>query len=135
MRFRLAVLLLSAAAAASIVAACSNQGEGEVCDRRAGNNGNDDCQSGLVCVTTLVPARCCPPDRSTATTPACALGTPGIGDASSAPPDGAPPMSDAAGDAPADAGAPGDASADAPADASAPADSGATTDASDAGGP
>jgi len=130
MRFRFAVLL-SALVAASVVGACSNEGEGQICDHRAGNNGNDDCQNGLICTQNLPGVngdRCCPPDRSTATTPECALTTPGIGDASSALPDGTTPVADAAGDAPSEAAARGDAAPDALADA------GATTDASDAAG-
>ena len=41
-RFTLVAALLVAAP----LAACSNQAEGERCDR---NNNNDDCQDGLVC--------------------------------------------------------------------------------------
>ena len=54
---------------------CQGQGEGEQCNRLAGNNGNDDCQSGLVCNTSVVSTpgfgRCCPSDRTQATTAIC----------------------------------------------------------------
>jgi hypothetical protein len=54
---------------------CQGQGEGEQCNRLAGNNGNDDCQSGLVCNTSVVSTpgfgRCCPTDRTQATTAIC----------------------------------------------------------------
>ena len=71
------------------LSACSNQGEGDRCQAE---NGNDDCQSGLVCLAGSQKAfnggvglvnppydengksdRCCPFDRSTATHPACVL--------------------------------------------------------------
>jgi hypothetical protein len=118
MRFRFAVLLLPAALAASIVGACSNQGEGGVCDVRASNNGNDDCQSGLVCtpITGVNGARCCPQDRSTATTVECSI-SPGVGDASSALPDSATPTPEAGPDVAAEAAAP-EAAADTGASAS-----------------
>lgn len=70
-----------------LIAACSDEAEGQPCDPRAGNGGNDDCQSNLVCTTTGVPSpRCCPQDRSQATTPECALPTSGV-DANPNPPD------------------------------------------------
>lgn len=68
------------------LAACSNGAEGERCQAE---NGNEDCQSGLVCLAAgLKPFnggapgsyvnppfngsdRCCPLDRLTATHPAC----------------------------------------------------------------
>ena len=48
--------------------ACSNQGEGERCDLKDGNNGSDDCRSPLVCTATSIysggasaaGAICCP---------------------------------------------------------------------------
>jgi hypothetical protein len=90
MRFRFALLLVPAAVILSAMGACSGQGEGKVCDHRAPNNGNDDCQSPLVC-TANIPGingdRCCPVDRSTSTAPECA-GTPALADANPAPPDG-----------------------------------------------
>jgi hypothetical protein len=80
-------------AVSALVLACNGQGEGEVCDKNAGNSGNDDCASGLVCTPNTqlaagtVGARCCPVDVSKATTTVC-QGTIGVLDASSAPPDG-----------------------------------------------
>jgi hypothetical protein len=76
---RLAKVLVSAFAAvlaATIVPACSNMAEGERCDVRSDNGGNDDCQDGLRC-TPAGDVRqpsdiCCPPDRSKATTTVCA---------------------------------------------------------------
>jgi hypothetical protein len=69
---------------------CAGQGEGELCNRLAGNNGNDDCQSGLVCNTAVTSTpgfgRCCPMDMTHATTAVCKGSTGGI-DASPAPPD------------------------------------------------
>lgn len=61
-----------------IVAACSNGGEGDACNYLAENNGDDDCQDGLICwqAKTLNGAGtdlCCPPDRAQATTAACAI--------------------------------------------------------------
>jgi hypothetical protein len=60
------------------VAACSNGGEGDACNYLAENNGDDDCQDGLICwqAKTLNGAGtdlCCPPDRAQATTAACAI--------------------------------------------------------------
>jgi hypothetical protein len=84
----------------AIVTACSNQAEGERCDFE---NGNDDCQEGLVCVESreLVQGvnqgdRCCPVDRTKATHPACKIGAT-IGTDATPPPDTGPaPTSDAA---------------------------------------
>lgn len=69
---------------------CSNQGEGEPCSR---NNGNEDCESGLVC-TSKERLRsnsdlCCPPEPKLPSVAAC---TPGAGggttpDASTGTPD------------------------------------------------
>jgi hypothetical protein len=62
-------------AAIGIGTACSNQGEGEVCNIL---NGSDDCQTdnGLSCfrasdLNNVTSDRCCPTDRSRATHPAC----------------------------------------------------------------
>jgi hypothetical protein len=89
MRFRLAFLTLPIAALALAVA-CGGEGEGMPCDTAAGNGGDDDCANGLKCTTGLTNAqgaRCCPTDRTKATTPECSLGT-AVGDAASpAPPD------------------------------------------------
>ena len=75
------VLLAVGLASAS---ACSNQHEGERCDKL---NGNDDCESGLVCTTYtgyttssgtggqnqggVLPAVCCPPQGQRATAEIC----------------------------------------------------------------
>ena len=68
---------------------CQGQGEGELCNRLAGNNGNDDCQSGLICNTAVTSTpgfgRCCPNDQTTAKTTICKGSTSGV-DASAAPP-------------------------------------------------
>lgn len=93
-------------AAAPIVAACSDQGEGERCDTRADNGGNDDCQSpGLVCVTASQlngnpnSDRCCPVDRSQAVTAVCSLAqTPPGTDAAPPPAQEAGPGADASDD-------------------------------------
>jgi hypothetical protein len=92
MRKRFASLLLPVVAALLFVSfgACSNEGEGQPCDTNAGNGGNDDCQSPLVCTTGLNNAtdpRCCPQDRANATTPECSLSSANFDGASPAPPD------------------------------------------------
>jgi hypothetical protein len=57
------------------VSACSNQAEGERCDRL---NNDDDCQEGLVCKpgTELGSNAdtCCPPGDGTSDLPECTLG-------------------------------------------------------------
>jgi len=78
--------------ALALAVGCSNQGEGEVCDVNAGNAGNDDCQSGLVCTPGIVPGersgRCCPAPPLVATTTVCAVNHLAGNDASPAvPPD------------------------------------------------
>jgi hypothetical protein len=62
------VRAVALAAAVLAAASCSNQGQGDRCDV---NNGDSDCESGLVCTplsvlpglneTTLNAAICCPP--------------------------------------------------------------------------
>jgi hypothetical protein len=81
--------LWPAALAFAALSACSGQGEGELCSPNAGNHGNDDCQDGLICVTspTYLLGRCCPQDRSQATTTVCSSNSGGLGDANPAPPD------------------------------------------------
>jgi hypothetical protein len=75
-----------------VAGGCSGQGEGERCDHRASNGGNDDCQNGLTCqnppgsVVTYPNGVCCPLDPALATTSACSPNT-GVIDASPAPPD------------------------------------------------
>lgn len=67
-------LLFIVGAFIAIVAACSNQGEGERCEFE---NGNDDCKTdeGLVCYQAnqlnADSDRCCPADRSRSTHPVC----------------------------------------------------------------
>jgi hypothetical protein len=111
-------LRLPAALAFTVLSACSGQGEGQLCSPNAGNQGNDDCQSGLVCVVapaTYTLGRCCPQDRSKATTAVCSANSGGL-DASPAPPDASseqqPPPPDAGTDAPAESTAEGAASSD-----------------------
>jgi hypothetical protein len=64
-------------AALATVSACSNQREGERCDLRGENGGNDDCLDGLQCTnirqTTTSEGLCCPVNRTTATSAACKL--------------------------------------------------------------
>jgi hypothetical protein len=69
---------LVALATASVAVGCSRQGEGERCDLLAA--GNDDCDSGLVCVSCEdladhVTDRCCPASGSS--DPRCQKGSPG----------------------------------------------------------
>ena len=68
--FHLATLLLTAL---GLVAACSNQGEGERCDQ---NNKNADCASGLTCqrIPGQEAALCCPPASQPAKVAACLQG-------------------------------------------------------------
>jgi len=76
--------------AALSVGACSNEGEGEICDPNASNAGNDDCQSGLTCQQSPLPGvlgyRCCPTDLTQATVSVCS-GNHEVADANAAPPD------------------------------------------------
>lgn len=134
------VRLVAIAAAFALVAiltlggGCSNQGEGERCDTRGQNNGTDDCQSGLQCfkpsdlngvpTTDQYTGRCCPPDRTRATTDVCRLGSTPVGADAAPPADASLPdvqVSDSGADTapPSDTGAPDtgtDAAGDAPAD-------------------
>jgi hypothetical protein len=142
MRPRLALFLvpLLAALLAPMFVACQGEGEGMPCDPNAGNDGNDDCQSPLVCTTGLTNAtgaRCCPQNRATATTPECKLSSATFDGESPAPPDGSDEeepetstpeaASEAAVDAPTDSA--GDASGDTGAASS------DASDASDSGSP
>jgi hypothetical protein len=73
MRLRFVALLLPVLAALAFPS-CSNEGEGQPCDPKAGNSGTDDCASGLVCTVVSVQGdRCCPSDRTKAKTSECAL--------------------------------------------------------------
>lgn len=102
-RFRIASVVGALGACAWLaLSACSNQGEGERCEFL---NGNDDCQDGLVCLPRSAQNnsslgvvnppfnnsdRCCPPDRSQATHPACVIPRSPVSDASAPPPDTGP---------------------------------------------
>lgn len=145
----LLIALASVGVGGGAFAACSNQGEGEFCDRFGDNGGNDECQSGLECTPvgslngqggqTAAPTtgsgtdnshlgRCCPPlaQRPNATTVICQLSpNPGGGDAA-VPLETGVPSQDAAGDASTDASGTDARGTDASGDASA--------DAADAGG-
>ncbi|MBX3227146.1 MAG: hypothetical protein KIT84_35580 [Labilithrix sp.] len=92
-------LVFLAVAIIAAFAACSNQGEGEVCNIE---NDNADCKTdeGLVCypfnqLNNVSSDRCCPADRSRATHPACvtAIAVGGITDAQ-APADTGPAPSE-----------------------------------------
>ena len=87
---------------AIFMGACSNQAEGDRCDTQ---NGNDDCQDGLVCE----PGKniCCPQDPATATEPACQAPSTAGGEAGipvEASPGTDSSVNDSATDAPADTG-------------------------------
>jgi hypothetical protein len=80
MRFSSSLLYaVSLFAVSAIAGACMQQGEGEVCDPRAGNAGSADCQNGYVCTqpSLLAPGtmgyRCCPGNLALGTG-VCALG-------------------------------------------------------------
>jgi hypothetical protein len=75
MHLRHALFLLCSSLAVVASGACSDQGEGEICNHNANNNGNDDCQAGLTCQSRQgIPGdRCCPPDLTQATTAVCSL--------------------------------------------------------------
>ena len=85
MRVRSALCFVVAALASVVLSSgCSSQGEGEFCDFA---NGNNDCQSNLVCVeqapglvgmTGITPSRCCPSDSTQATTSACMANVGGL---------------------------------------------------------
>jgi hypothetical protein len=125
-RFALFLVPLFVALLAPVFAACSNEGEGQPCDPNAGNAGNDDCQSPLVCTTGLTNAtgaRCCPQNRATATTPECELSSATFDGASPTPPDSSEEQEE-----------PAESSTSEAAPAESGADTGATaTDASDGG--
>jgi hypothetical protein len=116
-RYRLLGVTLAASVAGFIaLSACSNYSEGERCEQ------NDDCQDGFLCLAAPLvnapygsSARCCPPDRSTATHPACTI--------LQAVVDGSTP--------PAETGPTPDATVDAPTETSTPAEAGSDADAAD----
>ncbi len=94
------VVGLVVAGGIAVLAACSNQGEGERCNSLAGN---EDCNTddGLACypaaqLKDTVSDRCCPLDRTQATHPVC-LTQVGIGSQdASAPADTGPATSNEA---------------------------------------
>jgi hypothetical protein len=76
-----AALTLAALATAG---ACSNQGEGQVCDASS-----DDCQPGLQCLPQgVLGYRCCPPQGTQPTTQICSPNHPGVSDANVPPGEG-----------------------------------------------
>jgi hypothetical protein len=82
-RFVAAVIVLLSTLA--LFGACNGQGEGDVCDKR---NGDNDCRNGYTCQihAGVQGARCCPGNPAAVTTVACGLNQ-GVGtDASSAAP-------------------------------------------------
>lgn len=94
MRVLLILPVVFAATATVFLAACQGQGEGALCNQQAGNNGNDDCQSGLTCqsrpATVMNPfGLCCPPNGPSSSS-ACSTNTTSI-DANPEPP---PPATD-----------------------------------------
>ena len=132
MRPRLAFLLLPLFAALAF-AACQSQGEGQPCDTNAGNSGNDDCQPPLVCTTGLTnanSARCCPQDRTTATTPECSLSSTTLDGSNPTPPDSSTETSSPDGTG-SESSAP-EAAGDAPVEGATEASPGTGADASDA---
>ena len=122
LRSRFFILAAIAFAVALSASACNNQGEGERCYTNDGNNGNDDCSSGLQCdsaaalggavaswATGVVGfGLCCPTNRAQATSSLCEVGAPGGNPA--------PPSADAGSDASSSSDSGTDASSDAPAD-------------------
>ncbi len=101
--------LVAIAATVALFMACSNNAEGERCEKDSDNFGNDDCQDGLVCkpaneLNNASSARCCPPDPTKATVDVCRVFQSPAGTEAGAPPDAtSPARTDAAADA-ADAG-------------------------------
>ena len=144
-RFLFALCLVAGAAAA--MPACSNQQEGERCDHRGDNAGNDDCDQGLYCTQNLPNAPfvgstksdvCCPLDLSKATTTACSLfggvvdsGIPDDANGTPVPDTGADSATDGAvlADANVSDSSPDSAVVDAGPDTAAPADAGGDTSA------
>jgi hypothetical protein len=85
MSLRLASTLVALLFAACMAAACQQQGQGQPCDRA--NGVNNDCQSGLACVSVqgVTGTRCCPAPGVTPSSPDCNGTTTGTGDASTNP--------------------------------------------------
>jgi len=112
-RFLVALFVASLAiAGAALAPACSNQPEGARCDPAAGNQGRDDCNSGLICVQPgqlqwaapeggkpqpTSTGICCP-DPATdaaATTAVCMMSATNIGNDATIPPSDGGDASDA----------------------------------------
>lgn len=93
MRVQASFPVVFAVVATALLAACQGQGEGQLCDTRAGNGGNDDCQSGLTCQSghgvVMSPFGICCPANGPATTSACSTTGTSL-DANPAPPDASP---------------------------------------------
>jgi hypothetical protein len=71
------IKLLAAFVVASLAAlspGCSNQSEGQPCNRNAGNGGDDDCSSGLSCQQIGTLQLCCPVPPATPTVSECQQG-------------------------------------------------------------
>ncbi len=92
----------------AVAAACSNQGEGERCEA---NNNNEDCRTdeGLICypkeqLKTSSSDRCCPLDRTKATTTVCKTSVEVGGGDATAPADTGPPPTTDGGTSDAEAG-------------------------------
>ncbi len=126
-RFVPLFLAFVATGAVVLAAACSGQGEGERCSVLADSNGNDDCAGSFVCTPAgqlngSSTDRCCPADRTQATTPVCAVQTAvgidaGLPTDANTTADGATEAgSDAAKDSAGDTGPADTGSADAPSD-------------------
>jgi hypothetical protein len=117
-RFAFALAIAGMLSGAVAVVACSNQGEGDRCDSAGTGTppGTDDCKDGLVCTPKAELSGnadlCCPADRTKATTAACALSHPPIGEA------GIPPTGDSSSDSAATEGGGGDSGPDAKPDGS-----------------
>jgi hypothetical protein len=87
MRLRSALLLFPWLLALALFAGCNGQSEGQVCST---DNGSSDCGDGLTCTAGselgVMGARCCPSDRTQATTAVCSVHQNGIDADTSAPP-------------------------------------------------
>ncbi len=86
------LLAAFALGAVALGAACSGQGEGERCSVLADNGGNEDCAGALLCVASgqlngSSSDRCCPADRTQATTAVCAVQS-AVGIDAGLPPEG-----------------------------------------------
>jgi len=86
--------LALAVVATAVAGGCAGQGEGQLCNPRAGNSGNDDCQSGLTCQSrpaiVMAPYGICCEPNGQSTTSACSLNG-SSGNANPAPPDSSAP--------------------------------------------